>query len=127
MSEYLSILIFLFFILSFVAISLLVNRFFDIWNPVKKASTEPFECGATPIQRDNSVKVPITYYKLAIMFVLFDLEGIFLFLWAKAATPMTTFMFLTFLFFMLILFLLFFYVLREGVLNFTNSKGKQHE
>jgi NADH:ubiquinone oxidoreductase subunit 3 (subunit A) len=33
--------------------------------------------------------VPIKYYAVAIIFILFDLETIFLFIWALAAQPLT--------------------------------------
>ena len=35
---------------------------------------EPFECGATPVDVINVKAVPIKYYAVAILFILFDLE-----------------------------------------------------
>ena len=40
--------------------------------------------------------VPIKYYGVAIAFILFDLETVFLFIWALGAQPLTGFMLLTF-------------------------------
>ena len=46
--------------------------------------------------RPRNVKaVPIKYYAVAIVFILFDLETVFLFIWALGAQPLTGFMLLT--------------------------------
>ena len=57
---------------------------------------EPFECGATPIDTRNVKAVPVKYYAVAIVFILFDLETVFLFLWVLGAQPLTGFMLFTF-------------------------------
>ena len=40
--------------------------------------------------------VPVKYYAIAIVFILFDLETVFLYIWALAAQPMNSFMLGTF-------------------------------
>ena len=61
--------------------------------PVSSAmKLEPFECGATPVDVRNVKAVPIKYYAVAIIFILFDLETVFLFIWALGAQPVTGFM-----------------------------------
>jgi NADH-quinone oxidoreductase subunit A len=57
---------------------------------------EPFECGAIPVDPINVRAVPIKYYAVAIAFILFDLETVFLFIWALGAQPLTGFMVFTF-------------------------------
>ena len=52
---------------------------------------EPFECGATPIDTHNVRPMPIKYYAVAIAFLLFDLETVFLYIWALGAQPLTGF------------------------------------
>ena len=47
---------------------------------------EPFECGATPVEQVNVKAVPVKYYAIAILFILFDLETVFLFIWALGYT-----------------------------------------
>jgi NADH-quinone oxidoreductase subunit A len=47
-------------------------------NPVKDT---PFECGWTPVALPGE-RVSIKFYLIAILFVLFDIEIIFLFPWA---------------------------------------------
>jgi NADH-quinone oxidoreductase subunit A len=118
MGPYFYILLFLVFILGFIAFSLGVNA---VFGPRRKditpADSTPFECGVPPVQELNTTQVPLSYYQLAIMFVLFDLEGIFLFLWAMATPPVSHFLFITFILFMAILILMLIYVWQQGLLD----------
>ena len=78
---------------------------------------EPFECGATPVDRLNVKAIPIKYYAVAIMFILFDLETVFLFIWALGAQPITGFMLLLFAFFVFLLVLILLYVYKARLLE----------
>ncbi len=128
MNPFYGFLIFTLAILGFVAFSLSVNA---LLAPSKKkinaANTEPFECGAKILQEGSSFQIPISYYQIAIMFVLFDLEGIFLFLWAMAAPPMSHFLMGTFVLFMTIMILMFVYIWREGILDFLKRRPEMKE
>jgi NADH-quinone oxidoreductase subunit A len=50
-------------------------------NPVKN---QPYECGMAPLQ-DAHVQFDIRYYLYALLFILFDIEIIFIIPWALAA------------------------------------------
>ena len=92
MNPYVAFLLYLLAILGFVAFTLLLNR---VLGPKPLASAmklEPFECGAIPVDPINVRAVPIKYYAVAIAFILFDLETVFLFIWALGAQPLTGFM-----------------------------------
>jgi NADH-quinone oxidoreductase subunit A len=41
----------------------------------------PYECGIVPLQ-DAGERFPVKFYLVAMLFVIFDVEIIFLFLWA---------------------------------------------
>ena len=102
---------------SFVAFTLFLNR---VLGPKPKASSvklEPFECGATPVSTLNVKAVPIKYYAVAIIFILFDLETVFLYILALGAQPFTGFMLLTFLLFIFLLVLLLLYVYKARLLE----------
>ena len=117
MNPYVVFLLYLLAILSFVAITLALN---GVLGPKPVASAlklEPFECGATPIQTLNVKAVPIKYYAIVVVFVLFDLETMFLFVLALGAQPLTGFMLLTFLLFMGLLVLLLLYVYKARLLE----------
>lgn len=104
-------------ILGVVALTLGLNA---LLGPKPKASAlklEPFECGATPVASVNVKAVPVKYYALAIIFILFDLETVFLFLWALAAQPLSSFMLLTFAIFMFLLVLIVLYVYQARLIE----------
>lgn len=50
------------------------------------ADPNPFESGILPIQ-DIHIRFPVQFYVIAMLFVIFDLEMVFVFAWAVAARP----------------------------------------
>ncbi len=61
--------------------------------------------------------MPIKYYAIAIVFILFDLETVFLFIWALGAQPLTGFMLFTFFVFMALLVLILLYVYKTRLIE----------
>ena len=117
MNPYVVFLLYLTAILGFVAITLLMNGALGP-KPVPSAvKLEPFECGATPVSTLNVKAVPIKYYAVAIIFILFDLETVFLYILALGAQPFTGFMLFTFLVFVFLLVLLLLYVYKARLLE----------
>jgi NADH-quinone oxidoreductase subunit A len=117
MNPNVALLLYLLAILGFVAVTLWLNRVLGP-KPVNSAvKLEPFECGATPVSRVNLKAVPVKYYALAIVFVLFDLETVFLFIWALAAQPLNGFMMFTFTLFVFLLVLILLYVYKARLLE----------
>ncbi|MGR9045998.1 MAG: NADH-quinone oxidoreductase subunit A [Gammaproteobacteria bacterium] len=51
-----------------------------------KAADEPFESGIVPTG-DVNIRFSVQFYLLAIFFVIFDMETVFLFAWAVALEP----------------------------------------
>jgi NADH-quinone oxidoreductase subunit A len=117
MNAYAAFLIYLLAILGFVALTLWMNRVLGPKPVANALKLEPFECGATPVDTDNTRAVPVKYYGIAVVFILFDLETIFLYLWALAAQPVTGFMLATFALFALLLVVIMLYVWRTGLLE----------
>jgi len=117
MSPYVVFILYALAILGVVALMLWLNHVLGP-KPVNSAvKMEPFECGTTPIDPVNVKAVPIKYYALAIIFILFDLETVFLFIWALGAQPMTGFMLATFGIFMALLVLILLYVYRSRLIE----------
>ena len=56
-------------------------------------------------------------WPLAIAFLLFDLETVFLFVWALGAQPLTGFMVFTFLLFVALLVLILLYVYKQRLIE----------
>ena len=117
MNPYVTFLLYLLAILGFVLVTLVMNRYLGPKPGASALKLEPFECGATPVDTRNTRAVPIKYYGVAIAFMLFDLETVFLFIWALGAQPLTGFMLFTFFIFGALLILILFYVYRSRLID----------
>jgi NADH-quinone oxidoreductase subunit A len=117
MNPYVIFLMYLMAILGFVAITLLLNAVLGPKPVASAVKLEPFECGATPVSTLNVKAVPVKYYAVAIVFILFDLETVFLFIWALGAQPLTGFMLFTFFLFMALLVLIVLYVYKARLIE----------
>jgi NADH-quinone oxidoreductase subunit A len=76
-------------------------------NPDKEKLSS-YECGFEPFQ-DARVKFDVHFYLVAILFIIFDLEIVFLFPWAYFAGSLSNINILTIIFFLFILFIGFVY------------------
>ncbi len=65
----------------FVAVSLVASRLVRPDNPTK-AKLDPYESGIVP-ETDPVQRFPVKFYLVAMLFVVFDVEIIFLFAWAS--------------------------------------------
>ena len=116
-NPYVVFLLYLVAILGFVAFTLFLNRVLGPKPVASAVKLEPFECGAEPVDPVNVKAVPIKYYAVAIAFLLFDLETVFLFVWALGAQPLTGFMVFTFFLFVGLLVLILLYVYKQRLLE----------
>ena len=117
MNPYGAFLVSLLAILGFVAVTLWLNKVVGP-KPVPTAlKLEPFECGATPVEQVNVKAIPVKYYAIAIVFILFDLETVFLFLWALGAQPLTGALLAALGVFLVLLVFIMLYVWRTGLLE----------
>ncbi len=78
--HYIPILIFLVVAVGFGAISLTVGKLIRPKNPYKDKNA-PYECGVPPIN-DARERFSIRYYVIAMLFLVFDVEVVFLYPWA---------------------------------------------
>lgn len=83
-----------------------------------KDKDDTFECGIEP---EGNARQPfsVKYFLTAILFVLFDVEIIFLYPWAVNFKQLGWFGFIEIVLFMVLLLGGFFYVIRKGILNFN--------
>src|SRR5437879_13560916 len=49
-----------------------------------KAKFDPYECGIEPVRLPARENFPVKFYVVAMLFIIFDIEVIFLFPWAVA-------------------------------------------
>src|ERR687897_2602487 len=78
--NYLPILLFIGITIAFGAIQLLAGRLVRPHRPYR-AKLTPYESGS-PLFSDARVQFPMRYYIIAMLFVIFDIEFVFLFPWA---------------------------------------------
>jgi NADH-quinone oxidoreductase subunit A len=117
MNPYVLFLLYLAAILGFVAFTLFLNRVLGPKPAASAVKLEPFECGAEAVDPVNVKAVPIKYYAVAVLFILFDLETIFLFVWALGAQPLTGFMLFTFFVFTFLLVLILLHVYKAELIE----------
>ena len=80
------------------------------------SKSEPIECGL-PRVTEGKEKMSVKFYMTAILFILFDIETVFLYLWAKTFNTLGWFGLIEGLMFMLVLSLGLVYVWRRGALE----------
>jgi len=83
-------------------------------NPVK---AQPFECGVDPIALPAG-RLPIHFYIAAMLFVVFDVELVFLFPWAVLARSLGWVGLIEMGFFLAIVLAGFLYAWKRGALEF---------
>ena len=83
------------------------------YNPQKG---EAFECGI-PTRGKSWMQFKVGYYLFAILFLMFDVETVFLFAWAVVVQDLGIYGLLSVLFFLLILVLGLAYAWRKGALE----------
>jgi NADH-quinone oxidoreductase subunit A len=81
-----------------------------------KAKTDPYECGL-PSDVKRTFKFGVSFYLVAMLFILFDIEVLFLYPVAIQLRAFGTFALVETAVFVVLLFVAFIYVWRRGALN----------
>ncbi len=74
-------LILFFFVLFFGLFLVWVSGLLGPKTKFNKVKSEAYECGL-PSQETHNTKIPVKFYLTAILFILFDIEIIFMYPWA---------------------------------------------
>ena len=116
MLEYASILLFALLAAGVALVMLFANALFGPKRstPVKR---QPFECGVDPIALPAG-RLPVHFYVAAMLFVVFDVELVFLFPWAVLAGQLGWFGLAEMGAFLLIVVAGFLYAWKQGALEF---------
>ena len=80
LSSYLSIALAFILAVGFAVVSLTIGRLLAPKRPTPE-KLAPYECGIVPLQEPVQ-RFPVKFYLVAMLFVIFDVEIIFLFAWA---------------------------------------------
>ena len=117
LDAYVPILIFVAVAIGFAAFTLLLSRFVQA-GKYNKVKIEPYECGIEP-KTDARDRYSIRYYLVAMLFVIFDVETVFMFPWAVRMEQLAVFGLIEMLVFLLILVVGYFYAWRKGALEWV--------
>ena len=89
-----------------------------------KAKMSPYECGMTPVG-DARQRFSVKFYLVAMLFILFDVEAIFLIPWAVVYRELTQkygmFGFGEMIVYLGIVLVGFFYIWKKGVLDWNRT------
>jgi NADH-quinone oxidoreductase subunit A len=80
LSAYLPIALAFILAVGFATVSLTLSRLVAPKNPTPE-KLAPYECGIVPLQ-EPAQRFPVKFYLVAMLFVIFDVEIVFLFAWA---------------------------------------------
>ncbi len=117
MVEYAPILIFLAVATVFPVATLVIARLLRP-SVYSKTKVEAYECGV-PSSGEARARYPVRFYIIAVLFVVFDVETIFLFPWAVKYRALGAFGFLEMLVFLGILVGGFAYAWKKGALEWV--------
>lgn len=91
------------------------------WVGVKRPSREklsPYECGITPVGNARE-RFSVSFYLVGMLFILFDVEAVFLYPWAVVFKSLKWFGFLEMFLYIAILLAGYLYIWKKGALDWT--------
>jgi NADH-quinone oxidoreductase subunit A len=97
--------------LAFLVLSVLFGR-----RTKSSVKEEPYESGMQPVG-DTRERFSVKFYMVAILFIIFDIEVVFLYPWAVIYKKLALFGLIEMAVFIAILLVGYFYVLRAGALK----------
>ena len=106
-------------ILAIVIASALVSLSFALGKRVKsRVKDSPYECGIAPTGTARE-RFSVKFYLVAIVFILFDIEAVFLYPWAVVYRELKLFAFFEMLLFIALVLAGFFYIWKKGALDWS--------
>ena len=117
LDEYIPIFLFILVATGFAIFTLIVA---GLVHPSRynKVKLQPYECGIEP-DTDARDRYSVRYYLVAMLFVIFDVETVFMFPWAVIMDELALFGLIEMLVFLFILVVGYAYAWRKGALEWT--------
>jgi NADH-quinone oxidoreductase subunit A len=119
-ADYLPILTLLVLAGLFSVLSFLASRLLAPQSP-NAAKSAPYECGIVP-DREPAERFPVRFYLVAMIFIIFDIEIIFLYPWAVIFHRLGAFGLTEMLVFAAAVFVSFVYLIANGALDWGPVK-----
>ena len=91
-----------------------------------RAKLSPYECGMLPVG-DARQRFNVKFYLVAMLFILFDVEAVFLYPWAVILRELKMFGFYEMLVYVGIVLVGFFYIWKQGVLDWGQASMERRD
>jgi NADH-quinone oxidoreductase subunit A len=117
LNAYIPVFLFIAIAMSFPIVTLLVAKLVRP-NTGGVGKLAPYECGVEP-ESDARQRYAIRYYLVAILFVIFDVETVFLFPWAIIYKQLALFGLIEMLVFLGILIVGYVWIIKKGALDWA--------
>ena len=115
LSAWTPVLLFLILVIGFAVVSLIGSMVLGMRKPTPEKNT-PYECGVHPVGNARE-RFSVKFYLVAMLFLLFDIEAVFLFPWAVVYRELKLFGFLEMLVFIAAILAGYVYAWKKGALE----------
>jgi NADH-quinone oxidoreductase subunit A len=115
MREYIPVLMFAVVAILFAVVTIGVSTII-VPRRVSSKKLSPYESGAEPIGSARS-RFQIKFYLVAVLFILFDIEAVFLYPWAVAFRQLGLYGLIEMVLFIVVLFVGYLYLLKKRALE----------
>jgi NADH-quinone oxidoreductase subunit A len=122
LSEYLPVVLLALLGLLFAVLSLAVSSFLRPNRPTP-AKLAPYECGIEPERLPKGERFSVSFYVVAMLFIIFDVETIFLFPWAVGFRQLGLFGLGEIAIFIGLVFVAYVYVWKRGGLDWVGAEA----
>jgi NADH-quinone oxidoreductase subunit A len=120
LDSYLPIFLLIVVGVAFASLSFVASKLLAPQRPTS-AKEAPYECGIVP-EKESSRRFPVRFYLIAMIFIVFDIEIIFLFPWAVVYGQLGRFGLVEIIVFVATVFISFVYLISNGALDWGPMK-----
>ena len=106
----------LIFLITIIGLVILFLSLFVGRRIITKDKISPYECGIEP-EEDARDRFPIKFYLIALLFIIFDIEVVFLYPWAVVFKKLGLFGLIEMGIFIFILLVGYYYIISKGALR----------
>ena len=121
MAQYLPLLVMLILATLFAGLSIVASKLLGPKRPTL-AKSAPYECGIVP-DREPAERFPVRFYLVAMIFIVFDIEIIFIYPWAVIFRQLALFGLIEMVVFAVAVVVSFGYLLSNGALDWGPAKA----
>lgn len=117
-AKYIPVFLFALLAAAFPAVTLIIFKFIRPDSRAEGAKLEPYECGI-PAEGDARGRYSVRFYIVAMLFVIFDVETVYLFPWAVQYSSLGLYGLVSMMVFLGILIVGYVWLYRKGALEWV--------